>query len=81
MIGTLLSSWLNASNRLTNFAVLRALGMATRQVSAVLLWEQGFVYILAFLLGTGLGGYADHFRRSSRLLARPCRIEFPLQPL
>jgi len=61
LIGTLLSSWLNASNRLTNFAVLRALGMATRQVSAVLLWEQGFVYILAFLLGTGLGGMLTIF--------------------
>jgi hypothetical protein len=55
LVGTLLSSWLNASNRLTNFAVVRALGMAPRQVAAVLLWEQGFVYILAFLLGIGLG--------------------------
>jgi hypothetical protein len=55
LVGTLLSSWLNASNRLTNFAIVRALGMAPRQVAAVLLWEQGLVYILAFLLGIGLG--------------------------
>ncbi len=55
LIGTLLSSWLNAFNRLTSFALMRALGMAPREVAALLLWEQGFVYILAFLLGTGLG--------------------------
>ncbi|GAC1346006.1 MAG: hypothetical protein NVSMB27_08940 [Ktedonobacteraceae bacterium] len=55
LIGTLLSSWLNASNRLTSFAVMRALGMAPRQVAAILLWEHGFIYLLAFLLGTGLG--------------------------
>src|SRR5205807_5558755 len=55
LLGTLLSSWLNASNRLTSFAILRALGMAPRQVTAVLLWEQGFVYLLGFLLGSGLG--------------------------
>jgi ABC-type antimicrobial peptide transport system permease subunit len=55
LIGTLLSSWLNASNRLTGFAVLRALGMSPRQVAALLLWEQVSVYILAFLLGTALG--------------------------
>src|SRR5205085_3198275 len=49
LIGTLLSSWLNASSRLTSFALVRALGMAPRQIAAVLLWEQTFVYILAFL--------------------------------
>jgi ABC-type lipoprotein release transport system permease subunit len=61
LIGTLLSSWLNASNRLTSFAVMRALGMAPRQVAAILLWEQGFVYLLAFLLGTGLGAALTTF--------------------
>ena len=55
LIGTLLSSWLNASSRLTSFALVRALGMDPRQVAALLLWEQGFVYLLAFLLGIGLG--------------------------
>jgi ABC-type antimicrobial peptide transport system permease subunit len=55
LIGTLLSSWLNASSRLTGFALMRALGMDPRQVGALLLWEQGLVYILAFLLGIGLG--------------------------
>ena len=61
LIGTLLSSWLHASNRLTSFAVMRALGLAPRQVAALLLWEQGFVYLLAFLLGTGLGAMLTIF--------------------
>lgn len=61
LIGTLLSSWLHASNRLTNFAVMRALGLAPRQVAALLLWEQGFIYLLAFLLGTGLGAMLTIF--------------------
>lgn len=55
LTGTLLSSWLNATSRRTSFAVIRALGMRPRQVAAVLLWEQGFVYLLAFALGIGLG--------------------------
>ena len=61
LIGTLLSSWLHASNRLTSFAVMRALGLAPRQVAALLLWEQGFIYLLAFLLGTGLGAMLTVF--------------------
>ncbi|HET8913276.1 MAG TPA: FtsX-like permease family protein [Ktedonobacteraceae bacterium] len=55
LIGTLLSSWLNAFNRLTGFALMRAIGMAPRQIAALMLWEQGFVYILGFLLGIGMG--------------------------
>ena len=51
LIGTLLSSWLNAFSRLTSFAVMRALGMAPREIAALLLWEQGSVYALAFALG------------------------------
>jgi ABC-type lipoprotein release transport system permease subunit len=55
LIGTLLSSWDDASSRLTSFALMRALGMDPRQVAALLLWGQGFAYLLAFLLGIGLG--------------------------
>ena len=55
--GTLFLSWLNASGRLTNFAVLRALGMAPRQIATVLLWEQGGMYIAALVLGLALGGF------------------------
>lgn len=61
LIGTLLSSWVHASNRLNSFAVMRALGLAPRQVAALLLWEQGFIYLLAFLLGTGLGAMLTIF--------------------
>jgi ABC-type antimicrobial peptide transport system permease subunit len=61
LIGTLLSSWLNATSQRANFAVMRALGMASRQIAAVLLWEQGFVYIIAFLLGIGLGAMLTIF--------------------
>ena len=61
LLGTLLSSWLNAASRITGFAVLRALGMTPRQVAAVLLWEQCFVYLLGFLLGIGLGAILTLF--------------------
>ena len=55
LVGTLFSAWLNASGRLTNFAVLRALGMAPRQIAAVLLWEIGSICAAALVLGVGLG--------------------------
>jgi ABC-type antimicrobial peptide transport system permease subunit len=55
LIGVLFLAWLNASGRLTNFSVLRALGMVPRQIAAVLLWEQGSIYILALVLGLTLG--------------------------
>jgi ABC-type antimicrobial peptide transport system permease subunit len=61
LIGTLLSSWLNAASRRTSFAVMRALGMAPPQISAVLLWEQLFIYGIAFLLGSGLGALLINF--------------------
>jgi hypothetical protein len=51
LVGTLISSGSNVISRLTNFAIVRALGMAPRQIAALLLWEQGFIYILALLLG------------------------------
>ncbi len=55
LVGTLFSAWLNATGRLTNFAVLRALGMAPRHIAAVLLWELGSICIAALALGIGLG--------------------------
>ena len=55
LVGMLISSWFNASSRLTSFAVVRALGMDPRQVAAFLLWEQGFIYGLSLLLGLALG--------------------------
>lgn len=53
--GNLLSSWLSARSRLVNFAVLRALGAAPRQVAGVLAWEQGIIYTTAILQGILFG--------------------------
>ena len=54
-LGDLLASWLSARTRLTNFAVLRALGTSPQQVVGVLTWEQGVVYVTGLLLGIVLG--------------------------
>ncbi|MDQ2715208.1 MAG: ABC transporter permease [Chloroflexota bacterium] len=51
LLGNLLASWLSARGRLTNFAVMRALGTSPRQVAGVLTWEQGIIYALAIGLG------------------------------
>ena len=55
LLGDLLASWLSARTRLTNFAVLRALGTSPRQVASVLTWEQGLIYLLGILLGIVFG--------------------------
>ena len=55
LVGNLLASWLSARNRVTNFAVLRALGTSTQQVAGVLTWEQGITYIASLFLGIVFG--------------------------
>jgi len=55
LVGNLLASWLSASNRVTNFAVLRALGTSSEQVAGVLTWEQGITYITSIVLGIVFG--------------------------
>ena len=55
LLGDLLASWLSARTRLTNFAVLRALGTTPQQVIGVLTWEQGVVYVTGLLLGIVFG--------------------------
>ncbi len=55
IVGDLLASWLSARTRLTNFAVLRAIGTSPRQVASVLTWEQALVYIIGVLLGIAFG--------------------------
>ena len=55
LLGNLLASWLSARNRLTNFAILRALGTSPAQVASVLTWEQGIIYITALVLGVLFG--------------------------
>ncbi len=55
LLGNLLASWLSARNRVTNFAVLRALGTSSVQVAGVLTWEQGITYITSIVLGIAFG--------------------------
>lgn len=55
VIGDLLVSWMSAYTRLTNFALLRALGIKPRQLVGMLFWEQVIVYATALLLGIGFG--------------------------
>lgn len=55
LMGNLLASWLSVRRRLTNFAVLRALGATPKQVAGVLMWEQGIVYAAALLTGLVFG--------------------------
>ena len=55
LVGNLLSSWLSARTRLTNFSVLRALGAAPPQVAGVLAWEQAMLYVTAILAGIIFG--------------------------
>lgn len=55
LIGTFIAAWQHVRQRLASMTVLRSLGAAPRQISSVLVWEQGFSYILAVILGTGIG--------------------------
>lgn len=55
LMGNFIASWLNACTRLTNFAVLRALGTTPRQVASVLTWEQVMVYLTAMVIGMIFG--------------------------
>ncbi|WP_338248373.1 FtsX-like permease family protein [Dictyobacter halimunensis] len=55
LVGDLLASWLSARMRLTNFAILRAIGTTPREVASMLTWEQAIVYSIGLLLGVGFG--------------------------
>jgi len=55
LAGNLIASWLSARRRLTNFAVLRALGATPRQIASILTWEQGIIYTTALALGLLFG--------------------------
>jgi len=57
LIGTLLTSWLSARTRLTDFAVLRAIGSTPHQLASMLTWEQAAVYLTGLLLGVGIGEF------------------------
>ncbi|HEX6478773.1 MAG TPA: FtsX-like permease family protein [Ktedonobacteraceae bacterium] len=55
LVGNLTVSWLSASSRLANFAVMRALGSTPPQIAGVLTWEQSMVYATAIGLGIAFG--------------------------
>lgn len=55
VLGTIVQSALAARQRAVQFAVLRTMGMASRQLTGVLLTEQVAVYIFGLLGGTVLG--------------------------
>ncbi|MGZ3677920.1 MAG: FtsX-like permease family protein [Ktedonobacterales bacterium] len=55
LAGDLLTSWIGARQRITGFALLRALGGEPHQIAGVLLWEQGIIYATALVLGLALG--------------------------
>ena len=55
LVGNLLASWLSARNRVTNFAVLRALGTSEGQVAGILTWEQGITYSTSLVVGIVFG--------------------------
>jgi ABC-type antimicrobial peptide transport system permease subunit len=55
LVGSLLASWMSVRNRLTSFAVMRALGTTPGQITRVLLWEQVVVYATALFLGIIFG--------------------------
>lgn len=57
LMGNLLTSWLSARTRLTNFAVLRAIGSTPRQIASMLTWEQAIVYLTGLLLGVSIGAF------------------------
>lgn len=55
LAGDLLTSWIGARQRVTGFALLRALGGEPHQIAGVLLWEQAIIYMTALALGLALG--------------------------
>ncbi|MBA3826195.1 MAG: ABC transporter permease, partial [Ktedonobacterales bacterium] len=55
VLGALVAAWLSARSRLTNFAVLRALGSTPGQTARVLVWEQAIITATALSLGLVLG--------------------------
>lgn len=55
VIGSLVSSWLDANSRATSFALLSALGASRSQLARIFLWEQGIMYLTGGVMGVILG--------------------------
>ena len=56
LFGNLIASWISTRSRLTNFAVLRAIGASPGQVASTLTWEMAIIYATAIVLGVIFGG-------------------------
>lgn len=54
-IGYILYWFFNLSSRVVQFGILRAMGLSRKQLSGMLLLEQGFTAGLSILLGVGIG--------------------------
>jgi hypothetical protein len=55
VVGFIVSATVSARERLTEFALLRALGLSPRQLAGWLLLENGFLVLISLLAGTLLG--------------------------
>lgn len=55
MVTTMCVIWTSMVRRQIDFSVKIALGMTRRQLTYLLLWEFSLIYIIALLLGIGLG--------------------------
>lgn len=55
LLASLIVGGLSVYQQSTHFALLRALGTATRQLASLLAWEQGMVYAISLLLGILFG--------------------------
>lgn len=55
LFGNLIVSWISTRSRLTNFAVLRAIGASPGQVASTLTWEMAIIYATAIVLGVIFG--------------------------
>lgn len=55
LLGTTITSWLNARNRTLNYTIQRALGFTNGQLARELIYENLFVYLTASAVGFGLG--------------------------
>ncbi|GCE13067.1 FtsX-like permease family protein [Tengunoibacter tsumagoiensis] len=68
LFGSLLTSWIVATGRLSSFALLRALGSAPGQLAGVLSWEQSIVYIIIFALGILAGALLSYMAMPALIL-------------
>ncbi|MBO0781427.1 MAG: FtsX-like permease family protein, partial [Ktedonobacteraceae bacterium] len=79
LIGNFIASWLSARGRIANFAILRALGAAPRQVASVLTWEQAIIYSTSIVLGVLFGAFLSLNVVPSLLYTSPPNTDFTSQ--